>query len=158
MVKYDEGKDRRQSTYGYAKLGDVVNEVTKPTFQKHGSVEAKLIVNWKIIVGTDVSDYTRPVRIAFPRDKSDSGGVLHLEVCGNMAIEVQHMEEQILERIAAHMGYRAVDRIKLVQNTQDSYSDVEIPCNETKETSKIPVEGVSDSALSSALAELEENI
>ena len=55
-----------------------------------------------------------PHRLDFPRGRRD-GGVLHLRVEPADALELQHETPRILERINGHYGYRAVERLKLVQ-------------------------------------------
>ena len=50
------------------------------------------------------------------RIKNNSvGAVLHIRVDGGAAVELQHKTPIVLERINAFYGYRAVDRLKLVQ-------------------------------------------
>ena len=40
---------------------------------------------------------------------------LRVRVGGAAALEIQHMEPQIIERVNGYFGYRAIDRLQLVQ-------------------------------------------
>ena len=42
-------------------------------------------------------------------------GTLRLRVDGPLATELKHLEPQILQRIASYFGYRAVNRLSLIQ-------------------------------------------
>ena len=87
--------------------------LTRHALGKHGFSSAALISDWSVIVGTELAETCQPVKLAFPRGARD-GGVLHLNVSGGAALELQHIAPQIVERINGHLGYRAVGRLKLV--------------------------------------------
>lgn len=97
---------------GMSTLGQSVNRVTTPAMRRRGFAEATIVTDWPTIVGRPLSDNTRPSRIVFPRGER-TGGTLHLVVAGAFAPEVQHLAPQIIERINAHFGYRAVGRMEL---------------------------------------------
>ncbi len=89
--------------------------LTRRALGKHGFAAASLITDWPRIVGEDLAATTAPIKLAFPRGER-SGGTLHLRVSGGgAALELQHMESQIIERLNAHLGYGAVAALKLVQ-------------------------------------------
>lgn len=95
-------------------LGDCVDKVTKPVFQKHGIAETRLIRDWERIVGPLVARSAWPHSLTFTKGKSD-GGTLTILVTPAFALELQYMETALLERIAAYFGFRAVSRITLRQ-------------------------------------------
>jgi hypothetical protein len=89
--------------------------LTKRALGKQGFAAASLITDWQQIVGAELAASTAPIKLAFPRGER-TGGTLHLHVSGGgAALELQHMETQIIERLNAHLGYAAVTRLKLVQ-------------------------------------------
>ncbi len=76
------------------------------------------------------ASFTLPERLKWPRnvdafeDVSDEargrpGATLVLRVDGPRAIEVQYQTVQIIERINAHFGYRAVSDIRFIQAPLD---------------------------------------
>lgn len=95
--------------------------LTRRALGKHGFAAASLITDWPHIVGEDLAAATAPIKLAFPRGER-SGGILHLRVgSGGAALELQHMEAQIVERLNAHLGYGAVAALKLVQGGRGSH-------------------------------------
>jgi hypothetical protein len=79
---------------------------------KRGLAEGGLVTDWAAIVGEQVAQATLPLKLAFTgRERRD--GTLHLRVAGAIALELQHLEPQLIERINAYLGYGAVARLRL---------------------------------------------
>lgn len=79
---------------------------------KRGLAEGGLVTDWTAIVGDQIADATLPIKLAFTgRERRD--GTLHLRVAGAIALELQHLEPQLIERINAYLGYGAVARLRL---------------------------------------------
>lgn len=85
---------------------------------KNGFVETDIITNWAEIIGEQLAAYTAPQKIDFPRNKKNDG-CLHLAVpSGAFAVEIQHREKYILQKINTYFGYRAVSSLKIIQNNE----------------------------------------
>lgn len=95
-------------------LHKAVETVTRPAFRKHGIAESRIITEWAHIAGGVLAGKTLPTRIAFARGKRDHG-TLHLTVSPGWALEVQHLEPLILDKIATFFGYRAVAKLHITQ-------------------------------------------
>ncbi|WP_084005128.1 DUF721 domain-containing protein [Magnetovibrio blakemorei] len=92
-----------------------VDRLTKGMMGQHGFTHGAIVTKWPEIVGDVMARHTQPEKIVFSRDGT-SGGVLHLKTdSGAFATELQHKEPLIVERINTFFGYRAVERIKLIQ-------------------------------------------
>lgn len=87
--------------------------ITKAVLAKSGRDYAALIAEWPSIVGKALAESSLPEKLS--RGRQNESGVLTLRVSGGAAMEFQHREPQIIERINAYLGKRAVDRIRLVQ-------------------------------------------
>lgn len=120
---------RKQASYAKA-VGSFVPGLTRKSFEKYGFSTATLLTDWAIIAGRDLASFTLPERLKWPRnvdafeDVSDEargrpGATLVLRVDGPRAIEVQYQTVQIIERINAHFGYRAVSDIRFIQAPLD---------------------------------------
>jgi hypothetical protein len=94
-------------------LAATVGGLAKKTIGKRGFAEAGLITGWEGIVGPDLAASCWPDRLTFTPGRRD-GGTLRIRVAGGFALELQHMEPQLLERINGHFGYRAVERITMI--------------------------------------------
>ena len=93
---------------GPRSLAAALPKVTKPLFRARGFAEAGVLTDWPDIVGRPLADFTCPERLG--RD-----GALQVRVSGGWALELEHLEPVVLERIASYCGYRAVTRLALLQ-------------------------------------------
>ena len=98
---------------GLRRLPDLLSHVLDPTARRRGLAEAKLLTEWPTIVGPGFAARCQPIRLAKSTDRQS--GVLVLHVAGTAALELQHSELQILERINGFFGYPAVSRLRLIQ-------------------------------------------
>jgi hypothetical protein len=96
-------------------LGQKVGDLTKRAFGRRGFSSGELVAEWARVVGDNLASLSSPERITYPRNKR-SGGTLHLRVAsGSIAVELQHLEPVLLERINGYFGYKAVERVQLSQ-------------------------------------------
>lgn len=95
-------------------LGETLKPITQHAFKKHGFAESRLLTDWHSVAGPALARSTLPLRITFPKGRSH-GGTLTLQVATGFAVMVQHQEPMILDRLAAHFGFRAVSGLRLVQ-------------------------------------------
>ncbi len=89
-------------------LSWAIGKIAAKSFDARGLAAAGIITEWSAIVGEAVAAYSWPDRLR--RD-----GTLRVCVSGPVAVELQHLETQILDRIATYYGYRAVTRLVYVQ-------------------------------------------
>jgi hypothetical protein len=111
----------------YAKaVGSFVPKLTQKAFEKYGFSAATLLTDWAQIVGADVAGYTAPERLKWPRGAGANaevedgaegrpGATLMLRVDPARALDVEYKGRQIVERINAYFGYRAVAALRLIQ-------------------------------------------
>ncbi len=95
-------------------LAAVLPKVAEAALRKRGFSAVEIITNWREIVGPELADEASPDRLAFPRG-ARSQGTLHVTAPGAVALEIQHLEPLIIERINTYFGYAAVCRIALTQ-------------------------------------------
>ena len=88
-------------------LSSLVGKITSKSFEARGLVAAGIANEWPTVVGEAVAKHSWPERLR-------PDGTLRVCVSGPVAVELQHLEPQILERIAVYYGYRAVTRIAYV--------------------------------------------
>jgi hypothetical protein len=117
----------RQGGPGPARsVGSFVPGLTRAAFSKYGFSAASLLTDWAAIVGGDVAKYTEPERLKWPRqpgiydetgaeERGRPGATLVLRVDPGRALDVQYRGRQLIERINAYFGYRAVAELRLVQ-------------------------------------------
>lgn len=112
-------------------IGAFVEKTLDQAARARGFATTALLSDWPAIAGAELSRYTMPDRIIWPRRRDDwedgeadsprarghkaDGATLVLRIEGPRAIEVQHRATQILERINAYFGYRAVTELRFLQ-------------------------------------------
>jgi len=121
---------KRKPKGGPRAIGGFVEKALDRAARARGFATASLLSDWRAIVGAELARYTMPDRIIWPRRHQDwdeepdvprarghkaDGATLVLRIEGPRAIEVQHRATQILERINAYFGYRAVTEMRFLQ-------------------------------------------
>ncbi len=106
-------------------LAIVLPKVAEAALRKRGFSAVEIITNWREIVGPELADEASPDRLAFPRG-ARSQGTLHVTAPGAVALEIQHLEPLIIERINTYFGYGAVCRIAVTQGPALQVGPVEI--------------------------------
>ena len=96
-------------------IGDMTTRLAKRGLGSRGFTEAALVTEWPNIVGALLGGGSLPLKIAFPPGDR-VGGTLSLRVAsGGLAMEFQHLEPQILQKVNAFFGYGAVARLAITQ-------------------------------------------
>lgn len=102
-------------------IGARVLAVARTAFAKRGFHEAHILAHWTEIVGEGLAEFSAPEKLTFSRGTASDtrgprgGAVLSIRVDGPVALEIRHLEPQIIERINAYYGYGAVQRLKITQ-------------------------------------------
>ena len=139
-----------------------VPHIVKPALGKRGFAEGQLVAQWAEIVGADLAQRMMPEKLAFPLG-ARRDGALRLRVAPGFALEAQHREPQILERLNAFFGYRALARLVLVQGPLPAERMTvprrrrDLAANEQAALAQ-RVAGIADSELRDALTRLGEAV
>ena len=133
-------------------LSSALHKVTEKIYRKRGFAAAGVLNHWPAVVGQDLARHTMPERLS-------DDGTLRLRVDGPLATELQHLEPQILERIASYFGYRAVHRLSLVQGPLEKTPPSKpVPArardSELAKTLSDAIQGTRNEDIKSALARL----
>ena len=99
---------------GLKALQESVSKLTDVAIRKRGFVESAVVHKWASIVGKEISAWCTPNRLVFSRG-STLDATLHLDVLSARALEIQHNEMIILERINVVFGYKAINKIAIRQ-------------------------------------------
>lgn len=99
---------------GMAPVAAAAARVAAPILKKRGLAEARIVTDWRAIVGDTVAERSAPERLMRGRG-ADQGGTLRLRVAGVWALEFQHMAPELVARINGFFGFAAVTRIQFIQ-------------------------------------------
>lgn len=139
-----------------------VPQVVKPALGKRGFSEGQLVAQWAEIVGAELARRMMPEKLTFPPGERRDG-TLRLRVAPGFALEAQHREPQILERLNAFFGYRALARLALVQGPLPTETPAAPRrCRDLAPSERLAlaqrVAGIADSELRDALTRLGEAV
>jgi hypothetical protein len=76
-----------------------------------GFSDASLHLNWAALVGPDFARLCTPIKLRFPAQMRRDG-VLEVHVKGPAALELQHLEKQLIDRLNSLFGYQAIARLR----------------------------------------------
>ena len=107
------GRDAMRRGGGLRRLPDLLGRVLDPASRRRGLAEARVLTDWPSIVGEVLAARCQPVKLT--GGSRGHGGILHIHVAGSAALELQHSEPQLLERINSYFGYPAVARLRLIR-------------------------------------------
>jgi hypothetical protein len=144
-------------------VGSFVPALTRKSFEKFGFSTATLITDWAGIAGAELARYSVPERLKWPRgrgeedcDEGRPGATLMLRVDPARALDVEYRSRQIIERINAYFGYRAVEAIRIVQAPLGSGQTAAEPDAAT--TAPPVARSIAGDPLREALARLERGV
>lgn len=95
-------------------MARLLGEILDAAARRRGFAEASLLADWAMIVGPALARRCQPVRVDHAPGRR-SGGTLLVQVGGAAALEIQHAAPQLLERINAYFGHKAVRQLRLLQ-------------------------------------------
>ena len=112
------------------RLSTMIEPMIAPSARERGFAISRLIAHWNNTVGS-LSEWCRPTDIHFPRG-SRNNGTLKLQIASGRGPQAQAMTQQIIDAVNASFGYRAIDRITIVQSLAPTK-----PINKTQKLSAI---------------------
>jgi len=155
---------------GPVRIDRLAEALLDPVVSKAGFSSTQILAAWPDIVGPDLAERSRPEKLRWPaRRESDDGtagssdgATLVVRAEGGDAMELQYASAQIVAKINAIFGWRAVSRLSIRQapvNTgqQDAQSPSPAPAKPAKPLDSGTAEriaSVEDEELRDALARL----
>jgi hypothetical protein len=112
---------------GATPVSRYVQGITAEAMRRFGFANSAIIANWTAIAGPSIAAYALPIKLTggAGRQMLESAGegvagpargaTLLLRTDPARSLEIQYLAPQLIERINACLGYRAVDAIRMVQ-------------------------------------------
>lgn len=95
-------------------LARTIPKIAAKALGRQGQAFGALLAEWSSIMGPVTGARSAPEKLSFPPGRRE-GATLSVRAPAGIAVEIQHAEPQIIERINAFLGFRAVARLRLVQ-------------------------------------------
>mgnify|MGYP000090444878 CR=1 FL=1 len=113
---------------GPVRIDRLAEALLDPVVSKAGFSSTQIIAAWPDIVGPDLADRSRPEKLRWPvrREGEDGvagsrdGATLVVRAEGGEAMELQYASGQIVAKINAIFGWRAVSRLTIRQAPVDN--------------------------------------
>ena len=108
------------------KISDSLDNLKKKMLYKFGELDYVINAKWSEIVGTFFINHSEPIKISsIPSDKNYAEEIvydkyLHVNVSPSAALEFQHFQNKIIEKINSYFGYKAIVGIKIHQKFIDN--------------------------------------
>jgi hypothetical protein len=138
----------RRHVHGPRPIGALVPAIARAAFRRRAPGTAQVLADWPNIVGPALAAVTIPRRL--------SAGTLTITCSGPIAMELQHLSGELIQRINTALGGRAVTALRFSQVTQAAPAPPPAPQvdPEAARRAESAVEGLPDDGLRTALAAL----
>lgn len=155
---------------GFLRASELTPGALRSTGARRGFAEARLLTEWRAVVGEALDAVCRPVRVSYGARSIGLGATLVVTAEGARAPEIEMQKTRIIERVNAFCGYRMVSRLVIDQSRSGGMgAKAEAPgmaeaatpfegAPAGPEAALEPVPGVEDERLALALARLGANI
>lgn len=119
-----ETMDRRRTikANGPVRLDRLAESLLDPVVSRAGFSSTQILTAWPDIVGPALAARSRPEKLRWPARRDEEcgdGATLFVRAEGGDALELQYASAEIVARINAMFGWRAVERISIRQAPVD---------------------------------------
>lgn len=156
--------DQNRRAMGFTSAARLLGPRIRAASEGRGFAVARLLTHWDEVVGPMVARACRPVDVKYGRE--GMGATLTILTSGPMAPMVEMQKPQILERVNACYGYRAIARLRITQTAPTGFAEGQTafapaarpdpPAVDAR--AMAATEGVADTELRLALAALAANV
>jgi hypothetical protein len=99
-------------------IAKTIEPILKPIYKQHGFAEHRILIDWYNIVGSKLAIYSIPQKLTRGKE-----GNLHILVASGRALELQHLQPIIIDKINSFFGYKAVSKIVLKQTSSEIFQN-----------------------------------
>jgi hypothetical protein len=115
----ESASNRKPARNGPFTVYELAVGVLDPVIARRAGMRVDLLAAWPELVGPMHAPFSRPEKIVWPRSAADEEpfqpGMLVVACEGARAVLFQHETLEIIERVNAYFGFKAVNRIRIVQ-------------------------------------------
>ena len=94
-------------------LVKITENIVEKSLSRIGAIQTHIFLNWNNIA-SKYSDITQPEKIKFNKNKRTEGEII-LKVQNGFGPEIQHATSFLLNQINARFGFKAINKIKIIQ-------------------------------------------
>ena len=145
-------------------IADSLRGINKKFLYKYGKLDFTIHAKWGDIVGKFFVNHSEPQKITSVANSVNESGEtiydrhLHVNVSPAAALEFQHFQDKIIEKINSYFGYKAIKGIKIYQHYQQKINTQKIKKNLNLITQKKNKKEIQNSTPNLSNKNLEESI
>ena len=94
-------------------LVKITENIVEKSLSRIGAIQTHIFLNWNNIA-SKYSNITEPEKIKFNKNKRTDGEII-LKVQNGFVPEIQHATSFLLNQINARFGFKAINKIKIIQ-------------------------------------------
>ena len=115
MKKYKINISDERHSSDLESLGSIFIPLIEGAVSSDDLIGFEIVLHWKEIVGNETFNFSAPKQTKF--SPKTNRRTLYVDVpVGGFALELQHKENYILNKINAYFGYNAVHKLNITQN------------------------------------------
>ena len=145
-------------------IADSLRAINKKFLYKYGKLDFTIHAKWGDIVGKFFVNHSEPQKITSVANSVNESGetiydrYLHVNVSPAAALEFQHFQDKIIEKVNSYFGYKAIKGIKIYQHYQQKSNTQKIKKNLNLITQKKNKKEIQNSTPNLSNKNLEESI
>ncbi len=151
------------TTRGFSRAATLMQGRIRKATEGRGFAETRLLTHWAEVVGADTASVATPVNVGY--GKGGMGATLTLLTTGAQAPMLEMQKIQILDKVNACYGYRAISRIRITQTAPTGFAEGRVAFEHAPKVERTPAPAmrsaaekmssdVKDDSLRAALADL----
>ncbi len=140
--KQDGKIEAARHVYGPRAVGTLMPGLTRAAFKARSPAAAQIMADWPMLMGPQLAATTAPRKL--------QGGTLTIGCTGPVAMELQHVANEIVAQLNQALGRNAVQRLRFVQD----FTPPPAPPTRLPAPPPEPVAGLEQGDLHDALAAL----
>lgn len=109
------------TTRGFSRAVTLMQTSIRSASEGRGFAETRVLTHWPEIVGEDTARIATPVNVSYT--KGGMGATLTLLTTGANAPMLEMQKVQILEKVNACYGYRAISRVRITQTAPTGFAE-----------------------------------
>jgi hypothetical protein len=113
-TKVENHSRTAKRSFATVPVASLIGKVAGAALRRQGFAQSDIVARWPAVVGDLLAQYSCPERLSFPLG-DETGGTLYIRTDGAFALELQHLEPIVLERINSFYGFPCVARLAIRQ-------------------------------------------
>ena len=115
MKKYKINISAEHHCRDLESISSIFMPIIKDMISAEDLIGIDIVLNWSKVVGEEIASFCNPLKTKY--NQRDGNRILYVEVpVGGFALELQHKENYVLDKVNSYIGYKAIHKLNISQN------------------------------------------